>query len=252
MSLFGTVVYFGQLGLELVLLWRAGRCRLLKGFPFFYSYLVCDACCSSVIFVACWVRPSVYPTAFWLDFLLSSLVEFAVLLEISDHIFQPFPAIRHLGRALTILISFTFALVYILPAILQSHEPSSTLLDFALRASVTKAVILAVLVFTAHRFGLKLGKNVAGLMLGFSIYLGVNVANLAAAGNFGQALYARVLWVMSPLAFTLCVLVWTIALWELAPMPRTDSVRPAAGGNSGALTLELARFNSALSRFLRR
>jgi hypothetical protein len=252
MSSFATFAYLNTLALEIVLLWRAGRCRLLRSFPFFYSYLIYDVCCSSAVYVAYWIRPSMYPTAYWLDFLLSSLVEFAVLLEISDHIFQSFPAIRYLGRALTILISSTFALVYILPAILESREPSSKLLSFALGTSVTKVIILATLVFMAHHFGLALGKNVAGMMLGFSIYLGVNVANYAAAEDFGRALYARVLWVMSPLAFTFCLLVWTVALWELAPMPRTGPVRPAARENSEALTLELVRFNSALSRFLRR
>jgi hypothetical protein len=246
------VFYVGQVGLELLLLWRARRCRLFRGFVFFYSYLVYDICCSSVAFALYWVRPSVYPTAYWLDFVLSSLVEFAVLLEISDHIFQPFPAIRHLGRALTILISFAFAVVYILPAIVESRRPSSTLLDFALRGSVTKAVILAVLVFAAHHFDLRLGKNVAGLMLGFSIYLGVDIAALAAAQEFGRGLFARVLWLVLPFAFMLCLLIWTIALWEPALMPRTDSVRPAARGDSQALTLELARFNSALSRLLHR
>ncbi|MBZ5671160.1 MAG: hypothetical protein LAO04_15705 [Acidobacteriia bacterium] len=226
--------------------------RLLSLFPVFYSYIIYVLCGTVTLTVIYVIRPRWYATGFWFHELVCVLVEFAVLVEIADHMFQPFPAIRHLGRALTLLISFTFALVYILPAILQRHEPGATLLDFALRASVTKAVILAGLVFTAHRFGLRLGRNVAGLMLGFSIYLGVNVANFAAAQNFGQALYIRILWVMSPIAFTLCLLVWTIALWELAPMPRTDSVRPAPGGNSQALTLELARFNGALSRFLRR
>lgn len=235
-----------------LLVWRARVARLLSLFPVFYSYIIYVLCGTVTLTVIYVIRPRWYATGFWFHELVCVLVEFAVLVEIADHMFQPFPAIRHLGRALTLLISFTFALVYILPAILQRHEPGATLLDFALRASVTKAVILAGLVFTAHRFGLRLGRNVAGLMLGFSIYLGVNVANFAAAQNFGQALYIRILWVMSPIAFTLCLLVWTIALWELAPMPRTDSVRPAPGGNSQALTLELARFNGALSRFLRR
>jgi Na+-transporting NADH:ubiquinone oxidoreductase subunit NqrD len=247
-----TVFYLSQLGLELALIWRAVRCRLFKRFPFFYSYLVYDACCSSLVFALYWIRPSAYPTAYWLDFVLSSVVEFAVLLEISDQVFQHFPAIRHLGRALTILISFAFGAVYILPAMVESHKPSPALLDFALRGSVTKAVILAVLVVTAHHFGLRLGKNVAGLMLGFSIYLGVNVANTAAAESFGRALSATVLWIVPPSAFVLCLLVWTISLWEPALMPSTDSVRPAARGDSQALTLELARFNSALSRLLHR
>jgi hypothetical protein len=245
-------VFFSQLSLELVLLWRAGRCGLFKRFPIFYSYLVYDATCASVAAAVYWIRPDLYPSAYWLDFLLGSLVEFAVLLEISDHIFQPFPAIRHLGQALTILISFTFALVYILPALVQSPRPSTALFRFALRGSMTKAVILAVLVLTAHRYGLRLDRNVAGMVLGFSIYLGVNVAYDAAAESFGRALFADVFRVTLPVAFTLCLLTWTIALWEPAPMPSRESARAAAGENSQALTFELARFNSALARLLRR
>ncbi len=48
-----------------------------------------------------WLYPQVYPSAYWIYYLVSILVEFTVLVEISDQIFQPFPAIRNLGRALT-------------------------------------------------------------------------------------------------------------------------------------------------------
>jgi hypothetical protein len=86
-------------------------------------------------------------------------------------------------------------------------------------------------------------------MLGFSIYIGVNVANFACVERFGNE-YASILWVMSPLAYLLCLLVWTAALWEFAPMPRKDSIAQAAGADSETLAVELARFNHALSRFL--
>jgi hypothetical protein len=250
MNVFGVVDYFATAALQVVLLWRARQCRLLARFPFFYSYIVYNLCFTSVAYALYWIRPNLYPSAYWLYFLLSILVEFAVLVEISDHIFQPFSAIRNLGRGLTVLISATFALVYILPAILQPPGRSSALLDFALRASVTKAVILAVLLLTASHFGLKLGRNVVGLILGFSIFLGISVANFAAAQSFGRALYARILWVMTPIAFTLCLLVWTVALWQLAPMPITGSMPPAGDGDSETLALELARFNNTLSKLL--
>lgn len=250
MNVFGVVTYVATLTLHVLLLWRASRCGLLARFPFFYSYIVYDLCFTSVAYALYWIRPSLYPSAYWLYFLLSILVEFAVLVEISDHIFQPFLAIRSLGRGLTILILATFALVYILPAILQPPGPSSVLLNFALRASVTKALILAVLLFATSHFGLKLGRNVAGLILGFSIFLGINVANFAAAESFGKALYARILWVMSPIAFTLCLLVWTVALWEFAPMPGKESMPTAGNGESETLALEFARFNDTLSKFL--
>ena len=46
-----------------------------------------------------WLDPQVYPSAYWIYYLVSILVEFTVLVEISDQIFRPFPAIRNLGRA---------------------------------------------------------------------------------------------------------------------------------------------------------
>jgi hypothetical protein len=250
MNVFGVVDYVATLTLQVLILWRAGQCRVLARYPFFYSYLVYDLCFGSVAYALYWIRPSLYPSAYWLYLLLDILVEFAVLIEISDHIFQPFPALRNLGRGLTIVISATFTLVYILPALLQPRGSSSALLDFALRASVTKAVILAVLLLTTRHFGLKLGRNVAGLMLGFSIFVGMNIANLAAAQSFGRALYARIFWVMPPIANTLCLLVWTVALWEFAPLPRTASIPPAGRGDSETLALELARINDTLSKFL--
>lgn len=233
-----------------LLVWRARVARLLSLFPVFYSYIIYVLCGTVTLTAIYAIRPRWYATGFWFHELVCVLVEFAVLVEIADHMFQPFPAIRNLGRALTILLSVALGLIYILPAISKSQDMDRGLLDFSLRTSLTKAAILAVLFFAARHFDLKLGKNVAGLMLGFSIYVGVNVTNFAAALSFAAALYAKTLWLMSPSAYCLCLLVWTIGLWELAPMPRTDSVRPAASGNSEALTLELARFNSALSRFL--
>lgn len=223
--------------------------HVIGRFPLFYSYIGYGLCGSVVMYLIYWFRHDSYPYAFWLYFLLSIVVEFAVLVEISDHLFEPFPAIRQLGRALTIIISFGFGLVYILPAILYSHGRHSALLGFALRASLTKAVILAALLLAAHHYGLKLGRNVAGLILGFSIYLGVNIANFA-ADQFFYHLYDGVLWVMTPLAYTLCLTVWLVALWDFAPAPTESTMSPGSGRDSEALTFELARFNNELSKFL--
>jgi hypothetical protein len=196
-----------------------------------------------------WFRHGSYPYAFWFYFLLSIVVEFAVLVEISDHLFESFPAIRQLGRALTITISFGLGLVYILPTILYSHARHTALLGFALRASLTKAAIIGALLLAAHHYRLRLGKNVAGLMLGFSIYLGVNIVNFSAEQIFSH-LYAKILWVMSPIAYALCLAVWLIALWDFVPVKSAVTMSPVSGRDSEALGFELARFNNELSKLL--
>jgi hypothetical protein len=249
MQSLGFALGFSTLALEALLLWRASQGQLLRRFPFFYSYVVYVLCGSSAIFVVYRVRPNLYPSAYWFYFVVSIVVEFAVLIEISDHLFQPFPALRNLGRAIAIVISFALGLLYILPTILESKRMRRALLDFALRSSLTKALILAVLLLAAHYYSLKLGRNVAGLMLGFSIYLGVNVANFASMERFDN-LYAQILWVMSPIAFTICLLVWTVALWEFAPVTRTESLPPAGDGDSEIVALQLGRFNDTLLKFL--
>jgi hypothetical protein len=245
----GIVVGFINLVLLAVLLWQTGRSGRMAHLPFLYTYLMYVLLGTALGFVVYWVWPTEHASFYWLYFVLSILVEFVVLLEISDHIFQPFPAIRNLGRFLTILLSAALGLTYILPEIVSSSGMRPALFDFALRASLTKAVVLLALFFASRHFKLKLGKNVAGLMLGFSIYIGVNIANFACVEKFGDV-YASVLWFMSPMAYTLCLLVWTGALWEFAPIPRKASLAPATGEGSEDLAFELARFNNALSRFL--
>ena len=176
MHILGMAISFCAFLLEGLLILRGAASRVFRLFPLFYSYIIYAFCGSLGMYLIYWLDPHVYPSAYWIYYLVSILVEFTVLVEISDQIFRPFPAIRNLGRALTIVISIALGLVYILPAILGSTHRRPALLDFALRASVTKAIILVVLFYVARHYGSELGRNVAGLMFGFSIYLAINIA----------------------------------------------------------------------------
>jgi len=238
--------------LDGLLILRGARNRLFSLFPLFYSYLIFAFCGSTGMYVIYWLFPHVYPSAYWIYFLVTILAEFMVLVEISDQIFRPLPAIRNLGRALTIFISAALGLVYVLPVVLWSPGRRPALFGFALRASVTKAIILAVLFYVARHYGSQLGRNVGGLMLGFSIYVALHLASMAGAKAFSSVLFASIFWLMLPLAFALCALVWTISLWELAPMPSMNTISTAPGRDSDAVALELTRFNSELSKLLHR
>jgi hypothetical protein len=250
MRVLGLAISLCVLLLEALLILRGVRCRTLNSFPLFFAYVIYDFCTTGATYLVYWILPSSHASVYWFCYVLSIIVEFAVLVEISDHIFQPFPAIRNLGRALTLVVSGIFGISYVLPAIVKPQGMPLALLDFALRTSLAKAAILMVLFFAARHFALRLGRNVAGLMLGFSIYQGVNVANFAAAHGRGPMLYAGVLWVISPAAYILCLLVWTVTLWELAPMVIPSSPGQTTEGDSETVALGLARFNNTLSRFL--
>ncbi len=224
--------------------------HVFRLFPLFYSYIIYAFCGTLALYLTLWLEPRRYATAYWVYFLVTILAEFMVLVEISDQIFRSFPAIRHLGRALTLVIAAGLGGFYILPTILWSTDRTETLFDFALRASVTKAIILAVLFYVARHYGSQLGRNVAGLMLGFSIYVAMNIATMAGAKAFGEGLFAQVFWFILPLSSVLCLMVWTLSLWEYSPIPGSGRMSPVMGRDSGVVALELTRFNSELTKFL--
>jgi hypothetical protein len=226
-----------------VVISRGVVCRTVRAFPLFYSYMVYVFCGSVCMYAVYGFDRRDYPSAYWFFYLVSILVEFSVLIEISDHIFRELPAIRKLGRALTVFISAGLGIFYILPAIIWSHGRRATLLDLTVRSSASKIVVLAVLFLAARHYGVQLGKNVGGLMLGFSIYLGISLSNFAADLTFNPAIYSGVLWIMTPIAYTLCLVVWVVSLWK--PVPAIN-VR----GEPESVALGLIRFNNELSKLL--
>jgi hypothetical protein len=252
MQTLGMSISFGVFLLEGLLILRGARSRLYGIYPLFYSYIVYCFCGSLAMYLFYWLAPQIFPSAYWIYYLVCILAEFTVLVEFSDHIFRPFPAIRNLGRALTLAISITLGLAYILPAILGAVHRRPALLDFALRASVTKATILVVLFLCIRHYGSHLGRNVADLMFGFAIFLAVDITANAIGKAFSPALSANVVWVLPPLGSLLCVSVWTISLWDLVPVPGMQPSLAGTPSDSRAVALELHRLNSELSKFMRK
>ena len=236
-----------------ILIIRAAQGKYLFRFPVFYSYIVYMVV-SGAIVTGLYVSASAhYPVAWWFRYLLSLLVEFAVVVEISDHLFSPYPAIRQLGRVLVAGICVTFFFLYILPSLMEVRPASVAILDLAKRTSLTKAAAIVILIAAARYYRLPFGKNVAGMLAGFSFYLAVSVANFALAETYGRQLYAQALATVIQLSYTLCLLVWTVSLWRYEPVRQMDREVPETAEKvSEPLAVQLGRFDTALTRLFRK
>jgi len=238
--------------LQILLLWRGWRCGLFSRFPLFYSYIAYVLSGSTLAFLIFQIHPSYYLGFYWRFFLVLLLVEFGVLLEISDHMFDPYPAIRRLGRFLAGCVCGIFSF-YIVSALMQPRSLSVTTLDLFKRVSITKAAVIIVLLAIARYYRLPVGKNVAGLMVGFSVYLGINIVNFALAETFGRAVYGSMFAVVGPLSFTVCLLIWTIKVWRYEPvLQEAGRVTGAAHKVSEPVIYQIDRLNQTLTRVLRR
>jgi hypothetical protein len=236
-----------------VLLARAIQGGFLSQLPFFYSYLGFVLLRAVVSLGFLWFLPQYHASVFWFCFLFEQIAEFAVLLEVSDHIFKRYAAIRSLGRLLVGLVCGVFLVFYILPSLAGSVPANRVILDLVKKTSLTKAVIILILFVAVRFYKLPLGRSISGVLLGFSIYLGANVANFALAEKLGPALYAPVFRIVGPLSWTLGSLVWVIALWRYEPAAQVSRGRLAPEGDvSTPVYALLGRLNDTLLRLLQK
>jgi hypothetical protein len=247
------VVAITSVVLPVVLLVKGVQGGLVSRLPFFYSYIAYALLDTLVALGFLLFLPQYHATVYWFGFLFWLIVEFAVLVEVSDHIFEPYPAVRSLGRLLFGLICSIFMVFYIVPALLLKEPSSQVMLELVKRTSLTKAIIILVLFAATRIYRLPVGRGIAGILLGFSIFLGVSIANYELAGIYGQAVYAPILRVVYPLSWTLGALIWIVALWNFEPGVVTNrQVRQSRRETALPLAAQLARFNNTLLKLLQR
>lgn len=238
--------------LQASLLVRASQGRFLSRFPIFYSYVFFVLATDSASYLVHFLRPECYPSVFWFFFLVWTVAEFAVLLEASDHVFEPYPPIRRLGRLLTAGICTLFFFGFILPSFLGHQSRRVELLDFSRSAFLTKAALIVALLAAARLYQLPLGKNISGMLLGFSVYLAINVANISLAERFTQV-YAEVFEVVGPSSYVLALTIWNVALWRYEPVvPARPAVRDVVKDMSERPGDRLGRYDTELMRLFRR
>lgn len=241
------------IGLMVLLLTRAIQGGVVPRLPFFYSYIAYVLVGELVTLTFLYLRPTYYPTAYWFYFLLSHIVEFAVLLEVSDHIFEPYPAVRSMGRLLCTLICGVFLTIYIVPFFIERIPSNRVWWDLVKYASLTKALIILILLASVRFYKLSLGRSITGILLGFSIYLGVSIANFELAETYGGSLYAPIFRLVLPLSWTLGALVWVVALWNYEPSVVAEQrVRAREQKTPALVDAQLARFNDTLLKLMQR
>ncbi|MFB3923193.1 MAG: hypothetical protein ACE145_15845 [Terriglobia bacterium] len=237
-------------GLILVRAWRG---KQFSRFSFFFSYLIYFLGTGVIMNLVDLLDRQDYPLAFWLRFLTLVVAEFALLVEIGDHIFAPYPAIRSLGRLVTILITLAFSTVYILPSLYAQRPSSVAVLDLVMRSAITKCAVLVALLAAARLYGVRPSRTVAGLALGLALYLAISTANFALAESWGPAVYGQAFSLIGPMSQVLCLLIWMITFWKTEPLREVAQPVPAGGtGTFEPLPDRLSRMNTILSRLFKK
>ncbi len=219
-----------------VLLYRGVRRRLAHEYPVFYGYAAYVLCSSLVLFRLSLSSPRAYAAGYWVSELVAVLFGVGVTWEIYGAILAGYPGMRRVGRSL--IASLVLVLIAKFVASLSAQPlrvlfPGASEMERNLRFATAlelernlrfaqAALLLAILSLLVY-YRAPLGRNVASLLYGYTLFIATAIANLtlrSALGSWFQPWWT----VLQPLAYIVTLGVWCAGMWshEANPLPSPE------------------------------
>lgn len=207
--------------LESLLIWRAQDGLLLRRYPFFGAFLVCNLIGALVVLAVALLRPAWFGPTYWTADILSLLAGFLILWEVVRAAFPPGTPLRKLARVVLLTTS-----LFVVPSALALGWSQANLIPFPYKyvppvieqyLTLVEAVLLVAVAVVARYYAIQLGRNLRCLMLGFGLFLSLYAMNFASLQIVqGFLPYWQVL---SAVLYIGLLAVWLRAFWEYFPSP---------------------------------
>lgn len=207
------------LAFELLILVRAVRSGMLMKFPYFYAYVFCVFCVSSGLYITNLVSPPLYENWYWPTQFATLLAGCGVILDIVRRAFAFYPGAERVAWLATLGILGATVLYVGLKAAMRSQLTSlAATVELERDLRVIQALLLTTILTIVFYYRITIGKNVAGLIVGFGAYVGASLMTLAVRAFLGHSF--DVTWsILQSSAYLLSLVVWTITLWSYSPQP---------------------------------
>ncbi|HEV2288796.1 MAG TPA: hypothetical protein VGR81_07575 [Candidatus Acidoferrales bacterium] len=166
--------------------------------------------------------PGTYAAFYWSTAFLTAIVGYGVILEIYGRTLEKFSGVARFMRI--VLVGVLLAVIGRALLQLFGNSPSllassAALLEQDLR--ILQAVFLAALlgIFTFYR--IPIGKNLRGIIAGYTLYIGVRIIELTIYTRFRKA-EGIFISKLEPVSYLICLGIWTTALWSRSAEPNVE------------------------------
>lgn len=237
--------------LEVLILVRGFASKMVTKFPYFYAYIFCVFGVSFGLYVLYMVSPRSYVYWYWPTQFLTLVAGCGVVLDIVQHGFGFYPGAERVARlACVAIFCATFFYVISKAAMQAGLTPPALTIDLERNLRVIQAVLVATVLSIVFYYRIRLGRNVAGLIVGFGTYVGASLMILAVRAYLGHRFDAP--WpILQSSAYLFALMVWTIALWSYSPQA-VPSDRTRMDGDYEALAGVTREILSSLRSYFRR
>lgn len=205
------------IALEIFLLLRAAKTRLLNRFPTFYAYISFVLLVDLVAIPIFKLMPNVYVLFYWLSALLKAVLGYGVIVEIYKLSLKNYLG---LARLIKILLLIVFIGVTVKVGI-SLFNKSGILLPYVMAGMErnlrqVQAILLFCLLTLFVYYKIPTDKNMRGLMLGYSLFIGVDVISFTFITHPSTG-FAVLMRNIDPIVYGVALIIWCEALWSPSP-----------------------------------
>lgn len=220
--MFSTTLWVTALALESVLLLRAILGNFLKQYRFFYLYLGCVLIRDASLMPIYYLWPRFYPYAYWYSQFFHVAIGCAVVWEAYRLALSRYPGAARMARNVLSFI-FIFSISRIFVKVWNSPKwiPGRTSLEAERDLRIVQIALLVGLVVLFAYYAIPLGRNLKGIIYGFSAFVGTSVVHLTLRDYLGDSF--QHLWqYIQPIVYILVLIIWCTTLWSYATIPEPE------------------------------
>jgi len=193
---------------------------LVLRYSFFYAYLLSTFVGNALVVIFWSLHSASIDRWYWVLQFLTLLIGCGIILEIFRHALSPYGGAEKFATAVGLVTLggvFCFAFLYRVLA-----PPSSqALFELERNVRTVQAILLFGILAVVSYYGIPLGKNLKGLIVGYGLYIVTSLAALAIRAYAGPRFNAT--WnVVQPLSFVVSLGIWLVAFWSYHPNPAPD------------------------------
>jgi hypothetical protein len=203
--------------LRLLLLLRAIRCRLVWKYPFFYAFIAGALAVDSLLIYVYARVPNIYLSCYWAGEFLTLALACGIVLEIFRHVLSAYPGVERFARNTGIFAFGVILCAGLYRLLTRLGTVGRTMADLETSVRVVQAIFLLTVLALISYYGIQIGRNMRGMMLGYGFSIASTLLNLSAYSYAGR--FADGFLIFRQVGYAISIAIWTVTLWSYAPNP---------------------------------
>jgi hypothetical protein len=218
------IIWSCGIALEALIVYRGFRAGLLTKYSNFYTYIFVLLVSDGLGLPLYFKNPKLYESWSWFGGFVILFLGCGIILEIFRHVLSAYAGAEKIARFAGFVILgavLGFAIVY---HYFVTDLSAAKALYFRLQRDflTAQAILLFGLLQVISYYGITMGRNLKGMILGYGQTLGVTLIALALRAFFG-ARFEQAWGLSQQISYLAALAIWLVALWSYCANPEPEA-----------------------------